>query len=353
MGASVEEPATQPAPATAPAAPSLRTRIVAGVVTLAVIVLVFVVIFPQFADYGAAWDAIQQMSAGAVVALIVATVVNVVVYVWPFQAALPGLSFRDGFTVRQTSFMISNVVPAGGAIGLAVQYRMLHSFGIAASEATAGIGVTATWNMLVTIGLPVLSAILLLLSGTSTGGVIAVAAVGTIVVGLSLAGLVLVFRSEHTARRLGALAERIAQAALRLVGRERSFGFADALVRFRESTVDIVVRRWVSVTATSVLLQLAQFGILYAALVGIEAGGAEVAPVEALAAFAFARLASFVPITPGGLGTVDAAMASLLTVFGAANSDALAAVLVWRALTLFPQVLIGLGSFLLWRRRTD
>jgi uncharacterized membrane protein YbhN (UPF0104 family) len=51
---------------------------------------------------------------------------------------------------------------------------------------------------------------------------------------------------------------------------------------------------------------------------------------EALAAFSFARVASFIPITPGRLGTVDPALAALLIGYGATSSQALAADLVWR-----------------------
>ena len=74
---------------------------------------------------------------------------------------------------------------------------------------------------------------------------------------------------------------------------------------------------------------------------------------EALAAFSFARVASFVPVTPGGLGTVDAALAALLTGFGATSSQALAADLVWRAATYVPQVLLGVLTFLWWRFTTS
>jgi len=70
---------------------------------------------------------------------------------------------------------------------------------------------------------------------------------------------------------------------------------------------------------------------------------------EALAAFSFARVASFIPITPGGLGTVDAALTALLTGYGATSSQALAADLMWRAATYLPQVLLGVLTFLWWR----
>ena len=73
--------------------------------------------------------------------------------------------------------------------------------------------------------------------------------------------------------------------------------------------------------------------------------------IEALVAFAFGRLTTFIPLPPGGLGTADAAITAILVGFGAANNDALAAVMVWRALTYFPQVIIGIGTFLYYRRQ--
>jgi uncharacterized membrane protein YbhN (UPF0104 family) len=107
------------------------------------------------------------------------------------------------------------------------------------------------------------------------------------------------------------------------------------------------------VTVSTLLLQLTSWAILVLALRGLEAGtgngNAMVTWTEALAAFSFARVASFIPVTPGGLGTVDAALAALLTGYGATSSHALAADLVWRAATYVPQVLLGALTFLWWR----
>ena len=69
----------------------------------------------------------------------------------------------------------------------------------------------------------------------------------------------------------------------------------------------------------------------------------------ALAAFALARLATFIPITPGGMGTTDAALVALLTSFGATNNQALAATLVWRAGTYVPQATLGVITLVWWR----
>jgi uncharacterized membrane protein YbhN (UPF0104 family) len=73
--------------------------------------------------------------------------------------------------------------------------------------------------------------------------------------------------------------------------------------------------RWLQVTLSTLLLQLTSWAVLVLALRGLEGGTGAVTVTwtEALAAFLFARVASFIPVTPGGLGTVDAALASLLT----------------------------------------
>jgi uncharacterized protein (TIRG00374 family) len=78
---------------------------------------------------------------------------------------------------------------------------------------------------------------------------------------------------------------------------------------------------------------------------------AEVSWIKVLAAFAFVRLLSAVPVTPGGLGVVElgltAALGSGLS-HGVQNQVA-AAVLVYRALTWFVPIPLGMVSWLFWR----
>jgi uncharacterized protein (TIRG00374 family) len=329
-----------------------KKQIVGAAVTLVTLVLVFGIVFPQFADYGEAWRAVQQMTAVALVLLLAMAVLNIVVYVWPYQASLPGLSYGPGFIVRQTSFMISNVIPAGGAFGLAVQYAMLGSYGFDAAATTAAIGITSAFNTFVTLSLPVLGAITLVALGQGTGTAYLLAMVGIVVVGITVLVLMLIFKSESSARRLGSWGDGAVAWLFGLAHREPSFSVTDWVVAFRASTVETITSRWARITVTNYFQQIMQFLILWAAVSAIQ-GGSSV-PVtfgETFVAYAFGRLASFIPVTPGGLGTVDAAITGILSAFGAANSDALAAVMVWRALTYFPQVFLGVGTYLFWRRR--
>ena len=327
---------------------------VSSAVTVAVLVVVFVGIFPKVADYSDAWSSIQQMPTAYVVALVVATVVNVAVYVWPLQAALPGLGYGPGFVVRQTSFAISNAVPAGGAVGLGVQYGMLDSYGFGAGATASAIAIVSVFNVFATLVMPVLGVSALLASGVVEGTYVLMAAIGMLAIGVAVVAFTAVLRSEGGARAVGRWADRLINPLTRRLAHGRSVDLTGKILDFRSSVVDVMRTRWVQVTLSTLLLQLTSWAILVLALRGLEAGtgAVEVTWTEALAAFSFARVASFIPLTPGGLGTVDAALAALLTGYGATSSEALAADLVWRAATYVPQVLLGALTFLWWRVTT-
>ncbi|MGI9578173.1 MAG: lysylphosphatidylglycerol synthase transmembrane domain-containing protein [Microthrixaceae bacterium] len=347
-----------------------KKQVIAGILTIAVLVFVFVGVFPKFADYGQAWDSIQMMSIGALIALAIITVVNVLVYVFPYQAAMPGLHYGNAFVVRQTSFMISNVVPAGGAFGLGVQYAMLSGYGYGAAATTTAIGATSVWNLFITLGLPVLGVLILVFQGGATSNEVlgALAGLAAIVVLVGLFALVL--RSEPMARRIGGLGDRVVGGLAKRFRRKKgepaeaphedpeaegNQGVGDvtaSVLQFRDQLTGVVSERWKLLTGTSFLQQFCQFLVLAVAYYGIAGTDSGLNPAELFAAFALARLAGFIPVTPGGLGTVDAALVGLMSSMGADKDQALAADLLWRAASYFPQVFIGIITFLIWRKQS-
>ncbi len=328
-----------------------KQQIIASILTLLILVLVFVVILPQFGDYSAAWDAIQRMEIWQLGLIVAATIGLVIVYVLPYPAALPGLEFRPAFYTRQTSFMISNVVPGGGAWGLAVQFGMLTSYGYGLAPATSTIGITSVWNTFVTLSLPVIALVGLALTGQSNAEATTVTLIAASVVVAMIVVFALILRSEEFSRKLGRWADGAIGWGAGIIKKDVEIDAEQGIVDFRESIVHIVADRWVLITLANVGQQLAQFAILYLAVVALQGGfDGPITLLAAFAAFAFGRLATFIPVPPGGLGTTDAIITGILTAFGMPNNDALAATMVWRAATYFPQVIIGVITMLLWRR---
>jgi uncharacterized protein (TIRG00374 family) len=161
----------------------------------------------------------------------------------------------------------------------------------------------------------------------------------------------LILRSESFSRKLGQWADKIIQWGAGLFHKDVDIDAVDAILDFRSSIVHVVRDRWLLITLANVGQQLAQFSILYLAVVALQGGfGGPVSLMEAFAAFAFGRLATFIPVPPGGLGTTDAIITAILTKFGMANNDALAATMIWRAATYFPQVIIGVIALFVWKR---
>jgi uncharacterized protein (TIRG00374 family) len=275
------------------------------------------------------------------------TVANIVVYVWPYQAALPGIGYWPGIC-RQKHIVCHQQRRTGGRTsGLAVQYKMLGDHGLGSGPATAAIGITSVWNTLVTLGLPVLTVTILIVVADVEAWVVSAAVVGLIAVGLAVGLLMLVFRSESAARRVGEVADGLASRLARMVRNEVDLDLVTKLLSFRASSIDVINEGAWGITLTNVFQQLTQFAVLFIALRGIQADVAvQTAAAEAFVAFSDGRLGSSISLTPGGLGTVGALITGILVGFGALKANALAATLVWRAATFFPQILLGVGTFL-------
>ena len=326
--------------------------LVASAVTLAVLVAVFVGVFPRFAHYSQSWSSIQRIPAAFLVGLAGAAIVNIAVGAWPMQAALPGLGYRPAFVVGQTAYAMSNALPAGGAIGLGVQYDMLESYRFGPGRAAGASAISSVFNVFATLVLPLLGVLALLFTGQLRWHYVLIAVVGCLVVGVSGAAMAATLRSEGGARRVGRKLDRYVNPPVRRLFRGRTVNLADKVLDFRSDVVDVMKTRWAAVIGSTLLPQLTSWSVLLVALRGLEHGAHGSTGVtwpESLAALSFAMVVSFLPITAGGLGTVDASLTGLLTAFGATGSQALAVDVVWRAATFVPQVVTGALTFLWWR----
>ena len=77
----------------------------------------------------------------------------------------------------------------------------------------------------------------------------------------------------------------------------------------------------------------------------------EVSLVEAFAAWSLIRLLGSIPITPGGLGVIELGLTTALVGFGGENAEVVAAVLVYRFLTLVPTLILGLLGGVTWKHQ--
>ncbi|HEV2920734.1 MAG TPA: lysylphosphatidylglycerol synthase transmembrane domain-containing protein, partial [Actinomycetota bacterium] len=226
------------------------------------------------------------------------------------------------------------------------------SWGYSRSRSTTAVLVSGVWNSFIKLGMPVLALALVALQGSASGRRVIAAVVGI----AGLVGAIVVFalmlRSEEQARRFGLLAGRVASRLLGLARRPPVAGWELATVKFRGRTIDLVEDRWVAITMWSLVSHLSLYAVLLVALRDVGVSDAEVGWAEVLAVFAFARLATAIPLTPGGLGFVEGVLAIGLVGAGGDPDQVAAAILVYRALTWALPILVGIGCYVWWRRRT-
>jgi len=196
----------------------------------------------------------------------------------------------------------------------------------------------------------VLALVLLAFSAPPTTGrlIAGVAGVGALVGSVVVLGMLL--RSREAAARIGISAGRAASAVRRLFGRGPVTGWDRATTKFRDRTVLLLRARWHWITLATVVSHLSLFAVLLLALRFVGVGDEQVSAPEALAVFAFARLLTAIPFTPGGLGVIELALITGLAAAGGPRASVAAAVLIFRALTYVLPIPIGLATYVFWQR---
>ena len=303
-------------------------------------------------DATAVWWAIRSVGPGGVALLVMAAAWNLVTYAFVWTAVTPGLSFGRAMTMTQATTAVSNTVPAGGAVAIGLTYSMLNSWSIPTPLATTAILVSGVWNSLAKMGLPILAVAAVALTGDVDTGRVVTGAAGIVGLLATVGVLVAALRSEAAAHRLGRWIDRTTGAAPAPL-RRRAPRREDAVVRFRATTAELLGRNWPAITVATVVSHLSLLLVLLVALHVVGGGTAGAAWPEVLAVFAFARLATAVPFTPGGAGVVEAVLIGGLTATGGEPTAVTAAVLAYRTLTWALPVPLGVLAYLWWRTSTN
>ena len=296
--------------------------------------------------------AITAMTWGELAGLLVVASWNLVTYAFVWMTVTPGLSFGRAMIMTQATTAITNTVPAGSAIGIGMTYAMLHSWGFSRSRTTIAVLVSGVWNAFAKLAIPVLALALVALQGNASAARITAAGLG---IGGLIAAIVvfaLMLRSERMAEKVGVVAGRVVSRLLALIRRPPVHGWEIATVKFRNQTVDLLEHGWFPITAATVVSHLSLYLVLLVCLWDVGVSNAEVNWAEVLAVFAFARLATAIPFTPGGAGVVEAVLITGLTAAGGDKPEVVAAVLVYRALTWGLPILVGVGCLLWWRKQS-
>ena len=307
------------------------------------------------------WETIRALTWIEMFSLIAATVFNLFTYWWQMQAAMPGLTLGQAAVSNQTSTTVSNLVPGAGVVATGLMYGMFHSWGFTGSEVALLASTTGIWNTFLKLGLPIMAVALLAIIGP-----------GHEYPARAGADRARVPRRQRRPVRDGAVEEVTRPGDRNPARRDLVDGpragfrkppvdtWGEGAVRFRKQTIGLVVRRWPALTITTIVSHLALWFVLLLSLRHVGVSVHEVSTIQVLAVFAFSRLISAIPITPGGVGLVELSLIGGLYAAGRTHADVpldefkvqvTAAALLFRTLTYGVQIPLGGFTYLIWQRK--
>jgi hypothetical protein len=262
------------------------------------------------------------------------------------RIAVPGVSMFVAGTAQLTSNAVSRVVPGGAVVGGALYYQMLSVSGVHAGVAAAALAAVSFISTLVLLALPGVAVAAAAVSAPIPDGLLPVALAGTVLFLLMFGAAVVLVVFDRPLRFIGQVAQKVvAWAAKRF---HRSWAIRpESLLDRRNEVVQALGRRWRGALSFAVLNWLFDYLALVVALTAV---GAEPRVSLVLLAFAASAVLGMIPITPGGLGFVEAGLTATLVIAGIPSGDALLATLAYRLFQFWLPIPAGAIAYLLFRR---
>ena len=291
----------------------------------------------SWAEIGARF---RELSPSMIVLMTVVWLASLLAYTLLLTNSLPGLTTGRALALNAAGSAVSNVLPFGGAAGVALTFAMAQSWGFSSRPIVVMTLVSGVWNTLFRFMFPAVGILALLMAGQAADPMVIKAGwVGAVSILLLVAIAAATLCWDTAAARLG----RILDAAVRLAGlRLRA---SDALDRFRIDTAGIVGTRWPGLSAGMIGFFAGQWLVMLCCL---WAAGAYPGLAQSIAVFALSRMLTAVLITPSGAGFMEGGVVLMLTAFRVDTAAATAAALLFGFWTYTIEIPFGAVILAAW-----
>ena len=314
------------------------------VVLLAVACVSLYLVGPAILEVLDSWPAVLDLDPFLLQLIVIAQI-----GAFACQWALLRITLRErrwtGIVTSQlAATAASRVLPGGGAAANALQYSMLVRGGVAGATAASGLVAASLMLTGIVFALPAL-ALPAVIGGEGIDRSLARAAwAGGAALALLTAAGALLLLTEAPLRSAG----RFVQAASSRVRRRDNDGdLPGRLLRERDLIRDVLSSHWPEALVATVGRWAFDYAALLLALLAV---GARPAPSAVLLAFCVAQVLALIPLTPGGLGFVEAGLTGTLALAGVAAGDALVATLAYRLAAYWLPLPVGAIAYAVHKR---
>jgi putative heme transporter len=325
-----------------------RKQLVQGLLGMLLAIVLVGWWLPRIAKttWSAVFGTLEHVGLGSVIMLFALLCLGLWTYTFTLTGSLPGLRHVQALIVNLCGSSAGNLVPGGGAAGVAVTYAAFRSWGFPRRDISTSIIVTGVWNILARMILPVTALIALLVAGGALpavlvrGGLIGAAA-GLALLALFIAALA----SENVTRTIGQALNRVLRPLSRRITFVHEVTVDELITDQRGRIVGVVRRRWIKMTFGIVAFFVVFYVLFWQCL---NAVGLRMTFSHMFAAYAMGRLLSAIGITPGGVGVTEGGAVAVLVAFGADPTQALSGTVLFSLFAHVMEVPLGALAYLGW-----
>ena len=302
-------------------------------------------VFPSLVDVFGSWRDITRFSWWSLLAMAGLQLASLAC-LWALQhVALRATRWRPVITSQLAGNALAKIAPGGGALGAALQYRMLVQAGIERGRAVAGLTAANLLTFAVVLALPVLVAPAVIRGGVPRS-LVEGTLIGLVAFGVLVAVGVAVLALDGPLAWIGRVVQRIRNRLRR--HSPPLTRLPERLMRERDRLLATLGPRWKRALLSAAGRWAFDYATLLAALAAV---GSHPRPALVLLAFCAAQVLAQIPITPGGLGFVEAGLTATLALAGVTAGDAVLATLTYRLFSYWLPLPLGLVGATLHRRR--
>jgi uncharacterized protein (TIRG00374 family) len=266
---------------------------------------------------------------------------------WAVQKiAMRADSWGPVITSQLASNSFGRVVPGGVAASGAMQYAMLARGGVPASQAASGMTASSLLVFGILLALPLLALPAILFGAPVDPGLGRAALIGGVV-------FLLLFAAGAAAilwdRPLVAVGRAVQSLRTRVQGsRAPRTDLPQRLLRERDEVRDVLGHHWWEALLLAAGRWVLDYLTLLAALTAVHASPR---PSTVLLAFSAAQFLGTLPLTPGGLGFVEAGLTGTLVLAGVGTGASVVATLAYRMVSFWLPIPAGAVAAVIHRRR--
>jgi len=289
----------------------------------------------------------RRLTLPAVVVLVLGLLVRQAFNAVPLSRFVAGLSWHRSVQNDLGANVVGTFAPPPADVVLRVS--MFSSWGINPVDGMAGVTLNMLTFYAVRFLAPLLGVLVLAGQGVERGQLVS-AALSALVAVAVVGGLVGVMRGDAMAAWVGRTAARVVARVREGVDEEE---WALAVVDFRGRMNETLRAGLLPSMLSLVAMVLTDSVILLLALRFVGVGSEQLAAVDVVGGFLLVYPLTLMPLA--GLGVLDAALLAGFTEVAGLEWEAeiVAALVVWRTITIGGPLLLGGLTLLLWRRGTS